>query len=124
MSPGLVAGIPLLKLRVLVLALHTLPDASDMASDVSCEADSLRSAALTMSAALGTDEAPGRAAAACGPREQTQCAVATACISIGHSNSACTQAASMLLCHSYKDVCACWCVTQLVGNVMPAQLPF
>jgi hypothetical protein len=87
MSPGLVAGIPLLKLRVLVLALHTLPDASDMASDVSCEADSLRSAALTMSAALGTDEAPGRAAAACGPREQTQCAVATACISIGHSNS-------------------------------------
>lgn len=69
MSPGLAAGTPPLKLRVLVLALHTLPEASDMASDVSCEADSLRSAALTMSAALGTDAAAGRAAAAC--RHQT-----------------------------------------------------
>lgn len=63
MSPGLAAGAPLLKLRVLVLALHTLPDASDTASDASWEADSLRSAALTRSAALGAGAARPAAAA-------------------------------------------------------------
>lgn len=53
MSPGLLAGTLLPKLRVVLLVLTTLPEASETASD-SREAVNLWLAALTTSAALGT----------------------------------------------------------------------
>lgn len=62
MSPGLAAGMLLLRVEVLVLAM--LPDASDMASE-SCDADSLLVAALTKSAALGAVAAAAEEACCC-----------------------------------------------------------
>lgn len=61
-SPGLAAGMLLLRVEVLVLAM--LPDASDMASE-SCDADSLLVAALTQSAALGAVAAAAEEACCC-----------------------------------------------------------